>query len=297
MTAADLAHTEFAPAKVNLYLHIGGRRADGYHLLNSLVVFPAVGDRVSTAPGSVAERSGQGLSLEIDGPFGVYLSAEPDNLVLRAARALAAAHRLTPNAALRLKKNLPIASGIGGGSSDAAAALHLLSRLWDVTIPDALALTLGADVPVCLTAPRPHLMAGIGERLTAAPSMPECWMVLANPNVAVATGAVFAALDQRDKPPGPPLPAAGLPDFPALIDWLAHQRNDLQSAAISICPAIAEVLAALGDASIARMSGSGASCFALYANEAGAEAQSKRLRRTHPDWWVAVAPVAATPAR
>ncbi len=292
MTAAEPALTEAAPAKVNLYLHLRGRRADGYHLLDSLAVFPAIADRLSVAPGP-------GLSLEIDGPFGSGLSggagltAEPDNLVLRAARALAAAHGLAPDAALRLEKHLPVASGIGGGSSDAAAALRLLSRLWGVAIPDGLALTLGADVPVCLTAPRPRCMAGIGEQLAPAPALPEFWMVLANPQVAVATGAVFEAVEQRENPPGPAPPP--LPDFAALTGWLAHQRNDLQPAAVSICPPVAEVLAALEGAPLARMSGSGATCFALHGGEAGALAQAERLRRARPGWWVEVAVVEPTP--
>jgi 4-diphosphocytidyl-2-C-methyl-D-erythritol kinase len=254
MAAAKSALTELAPAKVNLYLHLRGRRADGYHLLDSLVVFPAIGDRLTAA-------AGQGLSLRIDGPFGAGLAADPDNLVLRAARALAKAHAMPPNAALRLEKHLPIASGIGGGSSDAAGALRLLSRLWGVDVPEELALSLGADVPVCLAAPQPRLMAGIGEHLSPAPPMPDFWMVLANPGVAVATGAVFAAVNQRDNPSAPPMPS--LTGFAALIDWLAQQRNDLQPAAISACPAIAEVLAALSDAPLARMSGSGATPPAL----------------------------------
>ena len=257
--------------------------------MDSLAVFPAIGDRLSTAPG-------RGLSLNIVGFFSAGLSTEPDNLVLRAARALATAHGLTPNAALRLEKNLPVASGIGGGSSDAAAALRLLSRLWGVAIPHGLALTLGADVPVCLDAPQPRLMAGIGDRLSPAPPMPNFWMVLVNPGVGVATGTVFAAVEQRDNAPGPP-PPAGLRGFAALIEWLARQRNDLQAAAVSICPVIAEVLTALGDAPIARMSGSGATCFALHETEATAVVQSERLRRARPDWWIAAAPVASTPAQ
>ena len=293
MTAAEPALTEAAPAKVNLYLHLRGRRADGYHLLDSLAVFPAIGDRLSVAPGP-------GLSLEIDGPFGAGLMAEPDNLVLRAARALAEAHGLAPDAALRLDKHLPVASGVGGGSSDAAAALRLLSRLWGVAIPDRLAVSLGADVPVCLGAPEPRLMAGIGERLAPAPPMPAFWMVLVNPGAAVATGAVFAAAERRDTPPVPAPPP--LTDFAALTGWLAHQRNDLQAAAVALCPAIAEVLAALGSAELggaplARMSGSGATCFALHGGEAGAVAQADRLRRACPDWWIEAAPVAVTPAR
>ena len=193
MTAAEPALAEPAPAKVNLYLHLCGRRADGYHLLDSLAVFPAIGDRLSATPG-------QGLSLQIGGPFGGGLTADPDNLVLRAARALAEAHGLAPVAALRLEKHLPVASGIGGGSSDAAAALRLLSRLWGVAIPDGLAVRLGADVPVCLGAPESRLMAGIGEQLSPAPPMPGFWMVLVNPDVAVATGAVFAAVEQGKNP-------------------------------------------------------------------------------------------------
>ncbi len=287
MTAAEPAlpetASEAAPAKVNLYLHLRGRRADGYHNLDSLAVFPAIADRLTGAPG-------QGLSLEIGGPFGDGLAAEPDNLVLRAARTLAKAHGRAPDAALRLEKHLPVASGIGGGSSDAAAALRLLARLWGVTVPDGLALSLGADVPVCLTAPRPLCMAGIGEQLAPAPALPEFWMVLANPQVAVATGAVFAAVEQRENPPGPKPPP--LPDFAALTGWLAQQRNDLQPAATSICPAIAEVLAALGDAPLSRMSGSGATCFALHEGEWGAVAQAARLRLSRSGWWVVAAPVA-----
>jgi 4-diphosphocytidyl-2-C-methyl-D-erythritol kinase len=295
MTAVERTLSEAAPAKVNLYLHLRGRRADGYHLLDSLAVFPAIADRLTAAPGA-----GQGLSLEIGGPFGAGLAAEPDNLVLRAARALAEAHGLAPDAALRLDKHLPVASGIGGGSSDAAAALRVLSRLWGVAIPDGLALTLGADVPVCLGAPEPRLMAGIGEQLSPAPPMPEFWMVLVNPGVAVATGAVFAAVEQRANPPAPQSPL--LTDFAALTGWLAHQRNDLQAAAVSICPVIAEVLAALGSAvlggaPLARMSGSGATCFALHGGEAEALAQAERLRRSRPDWWVLAVPVAPTMSR
>jgi 4-diphosphocytidyl-2-C-methyl-D-erythritol kinase len=283
MTAAETL-SETAPAKVNLYLHLRGRRADGYHLLESLVAFPAIGDRLS------AETS-RGLSLEISGPFATGLFAEPDNLVLRAARALAEVNRIAPKASLRLEKNLPVASGIGGGSSDAAAALRLLSRLWRVSIPDGVAIGLGADVPVCLTAPQPRLMAGIGEELHPAPAMPGIWMVLANPRVAVATGAVFAGVKDRDNPPGPPPPAAGFSDFEALCDWLRQQRNDLEPAAARVCPMIAEVLSALSDAPLARMSGSGGTCFALYADETAAVTQAERLHRTRPDWWVVAAPV------
>ncbi len=276
------APAEPAPAKVNLYLHLRGRRPDGYHLLESLVAFPSIGD-------SLAATRADALSLKVDGPFAAALAGETDNLVLRAARALALAHGIAAGATLVLTKNLPVASGIGGGSSDAAAALRLLSRLWDVPVPEGLAMRLGADVPVCLRAPTPQLVAGIGEKLTPAMSLPRFWMVLANPGGAVATGAVFAAVKSRDNPPGPP--PGRLTTFAELTGWLALQRNDLEAAAVSVCPAIAEVLAALGDAPLSRMSGSGATCFALHPDERTARAQAGRIARAEPDWWIAAAPV------
>ncbi len=281
--AAEAARAELARAKVNLFLHLRGRRADGYHLLDSLAVFPAVGDRL-------AARAAAALSLRVTGPFGPALAGEPDNLVLRAARALAAAHGITAGAALHLEKQLPVASGIGGGSSDAAAALRLLSRMWGVAIPDGLALGLGADVPVCLAAPSPQLMAGIGEQLVPAPPLPPFWIVLANPGAGVATGAVFAAVERRENPPGQ-RPRGRIATFADLAAWLDCQRNDLEAAAISVCPAIAQVLAALSDAPLARMSGSGATCFALHGDEASARAQADRLRHAEPGWWVVAAAV------
>lgn len=277
------AQTEFAPAKVNLYLHVTGRRADGYHLLDSLAVFPALGDRLAARPAA-------GLSLALAGPFANALAAEPDNLVLRAARALAAARESAPDVALTLEKTLPPASGIGGGSSDAAATLRLLARLWDVVVPADLAPALGADVPVCFAAPEPRFMTGIGERLVLAPPLPGFWMVLANPGIAVPTAAAFAALSRCDNPPAIPPPT--LAGFDGLIDWLRAQRNDLEAPARSLCPAVDEVLEALRGAPLARMSGSGATCFALHASEAQAQAQAARLRRARPGWWIATAPVA-----
>jgi len=279
--------TEAAPAKVNLFLHLRGRRPDGYHLLESLAVFPGVGDTLT------AEPSGATLSLAVGGVHGGALAQEADNLVLRAARALAAAHGVRPRAVMTLVKRLPVASGIGGGSADAAAALRLLARLWGVTVPEGLALDLGADVPVCLTAPQPRLMAGIGEKLSAPPPLPGFWMVLANPGEAVESGRVFAGVTNPDGPPGPPLPGAGLADFQALTGWLGVQRNDLQPAAMAICPAVGEVLEALSDAPLARLSGSGATCFALHEGKASAEAQAARLTRARPGWWVAAAPLVA----
>lgn len=275
---------ERAPAKVNLFLHIRGRRADGYHLLDSLAVFPQIGDRLW------AEPSAAGLSLAIDGPFGQELSTETDNLVLRAAEILAAETGRSPAAALRLEKNLPVASGIGGGSADAAAALRLLSREWNVSVPSHLALKLGADVPVCLTC-RTQWMGGIGEDLSPAPRLPEFWMVLVNPLVSVSTGAVFDALPRRENPPGPEMPKAGLRSFRDLVDWLHLQRNDMEPSAAKLCPPVADVLTALATAPLARMSGSGATCFGLYETEAEALAKADMLRAAKPEWWVAASPV------
>lgn len=270
---------EAAPAKVNLHLHVTGRRADGYHLLDSLVVFAGAADLLT---GDTAD----GLSLALGGPEAASLAAEPDNLVLRAARALAAAAGVPANAALRLAKRLPVASGIGGGSADAAAALRLCARLWGLRLPEArmaeLALSLGADVPVCLAA-RPARMGGVGEVLSPAPRLPPFGLLLANPRVAVATPAVFRARARAFRPPAA-LPA-GWNDAAAMARDLAALANDLQDAAVSLCPAIGEVLAALAalpGARLARMSGSGATCFALFDDPGTARAAAGLLPAA---WW------------
>ena len=273
---------EFAAAKINVTLHVTGRRADGYHRLDSLVCFADVGDVVSARPAP-------DLSLAITGPEGAGLLAEPDNLVLRAARAMG------QGAALVLDKRLPLASGIGGGSADAAATLRLLARLTGAPLPDAAAvLRLGADVPVCL-AGRVCRMQGVGEVLAPAPPLPPVWAVLANPRVAVPTPQVFAALRSRDNPPMPDrLPA--WPDAAALAGWLASQRNDLEPAAVTLAPAIGDTLAALAalpGALLARMSGSGATCFALFASAQAARSAACALAR--PDWWVAAARLGDAP--
>ena len=272
---------EFAPAKVNLALHVLGRRADGYHLLDSLVVFAEVGDTLRAG-------AADGLSLAVAGAFAPALAADGENLVLRAARALAAAGGIAPRARLALRKQLPVASGIGGGSADAAAALRLLSRLWRLDLPaaelSALALTLGADVPVCL-AGRPARMTGVGEVLDAAPRLPACGIVLVNPGVAVATPSVFRVRTGDFSPPLD-LPQRW-PDAAALAATLSACRNDLQAPAISLAQAIADVLAALRATEnnlLARMSGSGATCFALFATAADAEAAAVAVAR--PGWWV-----------
>lgn len=252
---------EAARAKVNICLHVTGRRADGYHLVDSLVAFADAADTVSA-------KDSDGLTLRVTGPYGPTLAAEPDNLVLRAARALADAAGVPANAALSLEKRLPVASGIGGGSADAAATLRALARLWrlDPEATDLLGVAagLGADVPVCV-ASAPARMRGIGERLDPMPKLPPCFVALVNPGVGVATPAVF-----RARHPGfsPPLDlAAGWPDLAALVDWLGHTRNDLEAAARTLCPAIGDVLAflrAIPGCRMARMSGSGATCFGLF---------------------------------
>lgn len=264
---------QLARAKINLTLHVTGRRPDGLHLLDSLVVFAEVGDVIEVTP--AAE-----LSLTIDGPFAHGLSVAPDNLVLRAATYVGAV------GAIRLTKVLPVSSGIGGGSADAAATVRAMVD----TLPDARSLqVLGADVPVCL-ASRTTRMRGIGEVLDTVPDLPPCWVVLVNPGVAVSTPAVFKALETADNPPMD-LPDS-FADFDGLTAWLGQQRNDLQEPACQVAPVIRDVLTALDhDAALARMSGSGATCFGLYPTEAAAQRAADRLRAGHPDWWVAAAPL------
>ena len=265
---------EAAPAKVNLFLHVTGRRADGYHLLDSLVVFGPAADRLTAAPAET-------LSLSLGGEFAVALAADPDNLVLRAARALGGGR----GAALYLEKRLPVASGIGGGSADAAAALRLLDRMWGLgadLMP--LAAGLGADVPVCVGS-LPARMAGIGDIITAAPRLPECGLLLVNPGMPVATPDVFRTRQGGFSPPAT-LPHAWR-DVHAMAEELARLGNDLETPAILLCPAIAQVLAALRrlpGCLLARMSGSGATCFGLFANPERAQAAARGLPH---EWWSA----------
>jgi 4-diphosphocytidyl-2-C-methyl-D-erythritol kinase len=283
---------ETAPAKINLALHVIGRRDDGYHLLDTLVVHGIAADIVTATPSTGPE--GPIATLAIDGPFAGSLGATPDNLVLRAAELLAAeARRLgqTPfPVSLRLTKHLPIASGIGGGSSDAAATLRLLNRVWGLGLATeqlaAIALPLGADLPMCVHG-RPLRARGIGEAIEPIGAMPSPAMVLVNPGVAVSTPAVFRALTHRDNPPLPALPPR-FADTEVLFAWLAATRNDLEAPAIAVAPVIAEVLSALSadpGCRLARMSGSGATCFAIFADEPTAEAAADRLAAR--GWWTA----------
>ncbi len=271
-----MAAEAFAPAKINLTLHVTGQRADGYHLLDSLVVFADVGDRVAVTPG-------EGLVLSLDGPMAAGVPLGDDNLALRAARLLG-----VDGASIRLTKNLPTAAGIGGGSSDAAATLRALARLTGRPLPGRAALlTLGADLPVCMI-PAPQRMRGIGELLEPVPALPDLWMVLANPGVHVPTPAVFRALARKDGAPMPdPLPVFA--DAAALADFLRSQRNDLEEPAVALAPVIGAALrglAAQDDCLLARMSGSGATCFGLFADAGAADRAAADLRQTYPGWWI-----------
>jgi 4-diphosphocytidyl-2-C-methyl-D-erythritol kinase len=277
-----------APAKVNLYLHVTGRRPDGYHLLDSLIAFAGFGDAIEVRP---ADR----LGLIVDGPFAAHIPAGPENLILKAAEALAETAGIAVGAEIRLIKRLPVAAGIGGGSADAAATLQALSALWDVAIPaedlDQIALELGADVPVCL-AGCPAYVGGIGEQITAAPEMPPCWLVLANSGTALPTPDVF----RRRK--GTFSSMQRLAETPAdareLAKLLSERRNDLTDAAIVLEPEIGVVLAELDllpGALLSRMSGSGATCFAMFADREDAQVGAQLLAQEHPRWWIVATPL------
>ena len=283
MTAAGSGIGVDAPAKINLFLHVTGRRDDGYHELESLVAFAGIHDRVEVRP---ADR----LVFEIDGPFAAALDAGAGNLVVKAARALAAKAGVAPDACIRLHKALPVAAGIGGGSADAAAALRALSVLWDLAIAEdalaALALALGADVPVCLAA-RPSIMRGIGERLAPVPALPDAPILLVNPMAPLATAAVFAA---REGPFSAPAKFDAVPaDVAELAAALRDMRNDLASGARRICPGIDAVLEAIEECPsclIARLSGSGPTCFGLFPDEEAANHAATRIAAARPRWWV-----------
>jgi 4-diphosphocytidyl-2-C-methyl-D-erythritol kinase len=277
----------FAPAKVNLTLHILGRRADGYHELESLVVFADAGDRLTFKPGAE-------LALAVSGPTAQAAGASSDNLVLKAARALG---QHVPNLRVGhfvLDKQLPVAAGLGGGSSDAAAALRLLAQANGLAPDDArlyaAARATGADVSVCVD-PRARMMRGVGEILLEPMALPELPAVLINPGVAVATKDVFAALAA----PALSGPAQGddfftiETDAASLIALLQARRNDLEIPAVRLQPVIADVLESLRASAgclLARMSGSGATCFGLFGSVAAAESAAQTLKAAHPGWWI-----------
>lgn len=271
---------EDAPAKINLALHITGRRPDGYHLLESLAVFSRYGDRVTVT-------AAQEDSFAVTGPFAAQVPLSADNLVLRARDALRHIHApaQTRPVALLLEKNLPVASGIGGGSSDAAATLRALARHWNITANlSETALRLGADVPMCLFG-RPLVASGIGEVLKPV-TLPQLHLVLVNPGVEVATANVFRTLPNRNNPPLPPLRENC--DMMEAMEWLGAARNDLEMPARAIAPIIGDALEALGGAGalLARMSGSGATCFGLFDTQEAARHAADSMQRNKPDWFV-----------
>ena len=286
--------TVAAPAKINLYLHVIGLRNDGYHLLDSLVAFTDVGDEICV-------DVGRDLSLEIIGPFADDLKMGKENSIIKAALLLASSAGIDAEAAIRLTKNLPVASGIGGGSMDAAATLNVLQTHWNLSprreILFGIAEQLGADVPVCLEGDA-CFIGGIGEKLSLAPVLPDSWVVLVNPGVSVLTQEVFkrhigpfsgtSRFDQAPK------------DTPALAELLLERSNDLTDAAMEVAPVIDSVVKALTNAEgalIARLSGSGATCFGLFEFENEAQAAAKALVKTYPSWWIRAAPLLTSQKR
>ena len=265
----------FAPAKINLALHVTGQREDGYHLLDSIVAFADYGDTIVVRPSET-------LDLTIEGPFGQGLEPDENNLVLRAARFLDP----TGTAEITLIKRLPLASGIGGGSADAAAALRALSALWNVPLPPVeTCAALGADVPVCLASVFSR-MSGIGDKIAPLGDAPDLDIVLINPGVAVPTPAIFKGLSSKDNAPLSPVPASGAERW---LDWLQDQRNDLEAPAIAAEPVIADALEELRgmpDCRLARLSGSGATCFALFERGGTPLSAVEAIKARHPKWWV-----------
>ena len=272
MSASNQTLTTLARAKINLTLHVGAAQNDGYHPLHSLVLFADIGDELSAS----AARE---FSLKIDGPFANGLSSGPDNFVLKSANKLAKTKSNLGKLAYKLTKNLPIASGIGGGSADAAAAVNLLLSENDETTN--VLLEIGADVPVCYLS-RTCIMEGIGEELTPLPGLGQVAAILVNPGVAVSTGAIFQSFDKGGTSSEFALPSG------TLLEMARAGRNDLQDTAIGITPVIQTVLdeiEAQQNCQLARMSGSGATCFGLFETLEDAQNASAVIKSKYPDWW------------
>ena len=288
--------TRAAWAKVNLYLQVTGRRPDGYHELDSLVVFAGIGDRLSLAPAEDLGLTVSGpMAPQLDAQLGAQPGAQCENLVIRAGQGLRRACNVAQGAEIDLFKRLPVAAGLGGGSSDAAAALSGLVALWGLEpAPASLAAVareLGADVPVCLYG-RPAFVAGIGKHIVRAPPLPAAWLTLVNPNIALPTHEVFAARRGPFSAPGRWQEPCN--DIQALAEELAALGNDLEAPARDLVPEIDEVLALLAAVPgnlLTRLSGSGASCFGLFATAAEAAAAAAEIAATRPQWWVAAAPM------
>lgn len=276
----------FAPAKVNLALHVTGRAENGYHLLDSLVLFAGVGD-------TVAATAAREIGLSIGGAFATGVPGGDDNLVMQAALLLASRRGVRLGAKIRLTKNLPHAAGIGGSSSDAAATIRRLADLWGVeplTADDADVLVLGSDVPACLNAPKPQRMQGTGEVLSPWGHLPPFALVLVNPRLPLETRAVYAELTSRENPPLEAPPAS---DFASFSAWLSRQRNDLETPARALAPQIDDVLGRLRaqpGVDVARMSGSGPTCYGLCRDLATAKQAARAIQISEQGWWVAPAP-------
>lgn len=277
-----------APAKINLTLHVTGQRTDGYHLLDSLVGFAGIYDELTAT-------SATDLHLTVSGPFGHGVPNDSSNIIIKAAQALRAARGVTSGAHFTLEKHLPHAAGIGSGSSDAAIALAMLAQLWEVepltpNAPEVIAL--GADVPVCLHAPAPTRMTGIGETLLNVPPLPQCAVVLVNPQVKVPTGSVFGGLSNKRNAAMGDVPAGMT--YQTFCDWLGTQRNDLLAPALAAAPEVSEAVLALQRNPLighAGMSGSGATCYGIVRDMADARQVARALQVSHMGWWVAPGPL------
>ncbi len=272
-----------APAKINLYLHITGKRADGYHLLDSLMVFTDVSDIIT------AEKASD-ITLQVSGEFADNSGDIRDNIVIKAAKALADSAGVQAGANISLQKNIPVGAGLGGGSSDAAATLRLLNSLWEINYSDEklaqIGLTLGADVPFCLYG-KPAFVSGIGEVIDAAPALPQFWILLVNPRKILSTKDVFtqSSIDFIS-PAGRPERFTNTHDF---IDFLQRNGNNLQKNAINIVPEITDVLDVIGQQDgvlLSRMSGSGSTCFGLFESKLSKDNALDNIRKTNPNWWV-----------
>jgi len=276
---------ELAPAKINLYLHVIGKRKDGYHLLDSLIGFADLHDKLEVVPADT-------ITVAVEGPFAPSLSAD-DNSVIKAARALQALSKVTAGAAITLHKNLPVGAGIGGGSADAAAVLRLLMRFWKIKPSPkeihTLALSLGADVPACMRSSSLY-MSGIGEVIEPGPVLSDLWIVLVHPAKPLLSAQVFkdraGAFSQATSHPHAFL------EPQAAINFLQKTRNDLQSTAAKLVPEIGDVLDALSaekECMLARMSGSGSACFGVFSNQQQADKMQLQLSARHPGWWIKTA--------
>ena len=274
-----------APAKINLFLHVGDKRSDNYHALESLVVFAEIGDRLEFAPA-------EDIALTLSGPFAAQTPKGGENLVLKAARALHEAAPQVPGVAITMEKTLPVAAGIGGGSADAAAALRGLNLFWGTNLPESklleIAAGLGSDVPACLLS-RPCWMEGRGERVARTPALPSIATILVNPGVELSTKDVFGALNARTGTGAIVPPSSNLQTLWDVVAYLEDAENDLEAPACRLRPVIDEVLDALNEEPgcvLSQMSGSGATCFGLFDGKQFALGAAERIAQEHPHWWV-----------